>query len=126
MALNNQVILTGRLGKDPSTHEGKKDNHLFMAFSMATQDSYKDKDEEWHQKEAIWHNVLIFNPKLFEVVKSLKKGHRVEVTGSISYQQFSARIKGKTVKKKDASIVGHAVEHKPLPQSAGDHPAPTQ
>ena len=125
MTTNNQVILTGNLGSEARIlGEGDK---LFAAFSIATQDSYKDKQDEWKQKETIWHNVLTFNPELVELVKAFKKGTRLQVTGSLSYREFTYKPpKGKTIKKREASVIAHAIEAKPLvKKSAPAEPEPS-
>lgn len=107
----NKVILRGRLGTKPKTYEGKKDKKLFATFSLATQQSYKDKNDQWQQKATIWHNnMLVFNPKLVDLVKTFNKGALLKVTGSLNYKKFSSRIKGKTVKKDEVSIIVHSIE----------------
>lgn len=87
----------------------------FAVFSMATADSYQDENEQWVQKETIWHKVLVFSPKLQEQIKSLKKGTRVQITGAIAYQPFTTILEdGRTVTKQEASIIAHKLEPKPL------------
>lgn len=113
MAQNNVVILTGNTGGEARQleHKGK----AFAAFSLATQDSYKDKDEEYQKKATIWHSVLVFSPKLVELTKAFKKGTRLEVTGSLSYREFPYKPKrGKTIMKREASIIASKIEAKPL------------
>ena len=107
----NKVTLTGRLGGKPRLYEGKNDKKLFAVFSLATQESYKGKDEEWKQKETVWHNnILVFNPKLVELTKTFNKGALLKVTGALSYKKFSSRAKGKTVKKDEACIIARTID----------------
>lgn len=86
MAINNTVTLIGNMGSEADIIE--TENTTFAAVSIATTDSYKDDKGEWHELATIWHNVLTFNPKLIEVLKNLKKGTRLEITGSLSYRPY--------------------------------------
>lgn len=118
MAYNNTVKLIGNMGSEARLieNEGK----LFAAFSLATTDSYKDDKEQWHDQETIWHDILVFNPRVVEQVKALKKGTRLEVAGSLSYRPFeTASEDGKPIKKKEASIIGHKLELRPLVKKVG-------
>ena len=113
MALNNRVTLTGNLGGEARIHD--KEGKLFAAFSLATRDSYKNGDEEWQEKKVVWHNVLTFNPNLVQLLKTFKKGARIEVTGALSYKQFPHKLKGgKTVNKREASVIAHKIDPKPI------------
>lgn len=112
---NNTVALTGNMGAEAKIIE--QEGKTFATFSLATADSYLDDNEQWVQKETIWHKVLVFSPHVVQQVKSLKKGTRVQVYGSLSYQEFQAILEdGRTVTKKEASVVIHKVELKPLPK----------
>jgi len=86
MAINNSVTLIGNMGSDADIID--TDNTTFAAVSIATTDSYKDDNGDWQELATIWHNVLTFNPKLIEVLKNLKKGSRLEITGSLSYRPY--------------------------------------
>lgn len=113
MAYNNSVQLTGNTGAEVRIIE--TENRKFAAFSIATTDSYKDQDDNWQEKETVWHNVVAFNPKLIEMLKSLKKGTRLSITGSLSYRPFEVQDgEGKTITKKEASIVAGKIEQAPL------------
>ena len=113
MAYNNVVILTGNLGDNARIVE--KDDKLFAAFSMATQESYKDENDQWQKTDAVWHKVLAFDNELIQLAKTLDKGTRITITGSLSYREFSHKPRGKkAVKKREASIIAHNIEPKPL------------
>jgi single-strand DNA-binding protein len=91
-----------------------EENH-FAAFSLATTDSYKDESGEWQDKETIWHSILAFNPVVIEVVKNLKKGTRLKITGSLSYRPFEVMNgEGEIITKKEAAIIAAQVEQAPL------------
>jgi single-strand DNA-binding protein len=83
----NKVILKGRLGDDPkssATSTGK----IKTAFSVATDESWKDKDGKW-QSITEWHNVVIWKAPLAEVVaQNVKKGDCVSVEGKIKTRSY--------------------------------------
>lgn len=113
MAYNNTIILTGNMGAEAKIVE--QDGKTFAAFSIATTDSYLDDNEQWVQKDTRWHNVLVFFPHVIQQIKSLKKGTRLELTGSLSYRSFSTILEdGREVTKNEASVIAHKVELKPL------------
>ena len=113
MAINNTAILTGNLGAEAQVIE--TGSTTFAAIRLATTDSYKDEEKgEWVELETIWHNVIAFNPKVIQVLKSLKKGSRVEVTGSLSYRPYKVRVDEKEITKQEASIIARKVELAPL------------
>ncbi|MEL6719755.1 MAG: single-stranded DNA-binding protein [Bacteroidota bacterium] len=113
MAINNTVELIGNIGSEARIIETTEST--FATVSIATTDSYKDKDDNWQDKETIWHNVIVFNPKLIESLKSFKKGTRLKVIGSLDYRIFEVQDgEGKIIKKKEVSIIGRKIEQAPL------------
>lgn len=117
MAINNSVTLIGNMGEEAQIIE--TENTTFASLSLATADSYKDENEEWQQAATIWHNVLTFNPKLIQSLKSLKKGTRIEIEGALSYRPYEAQIvtkdgEVKTITKQEASIIVRKIELAPL------------
>ena len=114
MAINNKVTLIGNMGSEARIIE-TEDNNTFAAFSLATTDSYKDQNEEWQDKETQWHNILVFSSRMIELVKRLKKGTRLEITGSLSYRPFEVVSgDGEVFTKKEVSIIANSVEMAPL------------
>lgn len=113
MAINNTVTLIGNLGAEADVIE--TDNTTFAAIRIATTDSYKDEESgKWVELETVWHNVIAFNPKLIQTLKSFKTGSRIEVTGSLSYRPYEVVLKDKTITKKEASIIAKKIEVAPL------------
>ena len=84
----NKVVLVGNLGRDPEirhTASGAKIAHL----SVATSDTWRDKSGE-RQEKTEWHRVVIFNTNLAEFAeRSLKKGSKVYVEGSLQTRKFT-------------------------------------
>ena len=70
MAGVNKAILVGNLGKDPVRH---LDNGRAVAnFSIATSESYKNKEGERVTKTE-WHNVVLWTPLAEIAERFLKK-----------------------------------------------------
>lgn len=105
MAKNNKVELHGFLGQDAKIME--TDGKTFVSLRIATTDSYKDENDQWQDKESIWHEVLVFRPLAVQFAKELIKGDLVDVTGSISYRPFKDE-KGYT--RYQATIIAGYVE----------------
>lgn len=113
MAYNNQVKLTGNLGAEARIIE--TEGSTFASFSIATTDSYKDKDDNWQEKETVWHNLVSFNPTTIEMLKGIKKGTRLEISGALSYRPFEVQDgEGKIITKKEASVIAYKIEQAPL------------
>ena len=118
MAYNNTVHLTGNLGADPEfiDHE----HNPFAVLSLATTDSYKNKGDQWQNKETIWHRVLVFSPKVIEQVKQYHKGDRIDVIGSLSYKTREVSDHGQSLKIHEAGIVARKIDAAPLPKKQPD------
>ena len=85
----NKVILLGYLGQDPDVRtmqNGKK----VCTFSVATSDSWKDKDTGEKKEKTEWHRVVVFNEGLVGVVENyIKKGTKVYVEGSLQTRKWT-------------------------------------
>lgn len=81
----NKVILLGNVGADPAIREV---NEMKVAsFSLATSESYKDKQGNKVEKTE-WHNLVVWGA-LAKVVESyVKKGDKLYVEGKISYRSY--------------------------------------
>ena len=84
----NKVILVGNLGRDPeirSTQDGQKIANL----SLATSDTWKDRDTGERKARTEWHRVVIFNDKLSSVAEQyLRKGSKVCVEGQLQTRKW--------------------------------------
>lgn len=110
---NNHVVLTGNIGAKPKFIQ--HDKRTFVAFSLATQDRYQDKDQNWKTMPTVWHQILVFNSNLIDAAQKLDKGMRVKITGSLQYRSFDALLDNEqTIKKNEASIVAASIEHAPI------------
>lgn len=95
--LRNTVSLIGHLGKDPEIKEFG-DNNSVTRFSMATNESYKNKDNEWVENTT-WHNVVAWGPKASLCMQLLKKGSLIALEGKLvndSYETKEGETRYKT------------------------------
>ncbi len=82
----NKLMLIGNLGRDAETRF-TTNNVSVTNFSIATTNSYKDKDGNW-QNETTWHNVTSFN--LSDYFKdNLKKGKKFYIEGRITKREYT-------------------------------------
>src|SRR5258708_12673825 len=83
----NKVILIGNLGKDPesrSTAGGQSVTNV----TVATSDSWKDKQTGEQKEKTEWHRVVFFN-RLAEIAgQYLKKGSKVYIEGSLQPRKW--------------------------------------
>lgn len=80
----NKVLLIGHIGQDPKIFE--KESLKVVSFSIATNEKWKQGDEE--KKHTEWHNIVVFG-KLAEVCQRyLKKGMQVYIEGKIRSSKF--------------------------------------
>mgnify|MGYP000689953285 CR=1 FL=1 len=82
----NKVILLGRVGKDPEIKQF--DNGSVANFSIATNESYKNKSGE-RVDVTDWHNISIGMPSLVGIVeKYVKKGDLLYCEGKIKTREY--------------------------------------
>jgi single-strand DNA-binding protein len=82
----NKVTLIGHTGIDPEIKH-LENGTMVARISLATNESYKDKNGEW-QSQAEWHNIVLWRELAERAEKSLKKGMFVYVEGKISYRKY--------------------------------------
>jgi len=83
----NKVILIGNLGKDPEVRYMPSGSAV-TNVTIATSESWKDKQSGEKQERTEWHNVVFFN-RLAEIAgEYLKKGSKVFVEGSLRTRKW--------------------------------------
>ena len=82
----NKVILVGNLGKDPEVRH-LENNNVVAKFSIATNESYKDKSGEW-QNLTEWHDVVAWRYLAQVAERDLKKGSQVYVEGKLTHRKY--------------------------------------
>jgi single-strand DNA-binding protein len=84
----NKVMLIGNLGKDPEVRSFQNGGKV-CNFSLATSESWKDKNSGERREKTDWHNVAIFNENLVRIAEQyLKKGSKVYVEGSLQTRKW--------------------------------------
>ena len=83
----NKVILVGNLGNDPDVRY-TANGAAVSNISIATSESWKDKESGEQQEKTEWHRVVFFG-KLAEIVAEyLKKGSQVYVEGRLQTRKW--------------------------------------
>ena len=84
----NKVILVGNLGQDPEVRYMPNGNGV-ANISIATTDSWKDKNTGQMQERTEWHRVVLFG-KLAEVAgEYLRKGSQVYIEGRLQTRKWT-------------------------------------
>jgi len=86
MAGVNKVILVGNLGKDPELRR-LENGTAVTKFSLATSDSYKDKDGN-RVDQTEWHNIVLWRGLAEVAEKYLKKGSQIYIEGKIKSRSW--------------------------------------
>jgi single stranded DNA-binding protein len=95
-------MLRGFLGKDPEKRQVRGNGTNFTVLSVATQQSWKDSNEEWQTKTE-WHRVVAFNRLGESIAESLHKGDHVLVDGLLVSSKYE-REDDKSKKAKAAKV----------------------
>jgi single-strand DNA-binding protein len=84
----NKVILIGNLGRDPETRSFANGGQV-CSFSIATSESWKDRNTGERRERTEWHNVSIFSEPLAKVAQNyLKKGSKVYIEGQLETREY--------------------------------------
>lgn len=115
----NKVILVGNLGKDPELRYTGSGTAV-CNFSLATSDSYKDKDGNVVETTE-WHNIVAWQNLAEICAKYLKKGSQIYVEGLLqtrSYEDKEGVTKYITeVKMREMTMLGGASGESSSPAS---------
>ena len=84
----NKVLLIGNLGNDPEVRN-TQDGRSLCTFSIATSESWKDKNSGEKRDKTEWHRVVIFNEGLVRIAEQyLKKGSKVYLEGQLQTRKW--------------------------------------
>ena len=84
----NKVLLIGRLGADPEIKQMVNGKNV-ARFSLATSNTWKDKNTGEKKEKTEWHRIVIFNEGLVNVVKQyVKKGAQVYIEGQLTTRKW--------------------------------------
>ena len=85
----NKVILVGNLGKDPEIRR-TQDGRPIANLSIATSETWRDKNSGERKEKTEWHRVVVFNEGLCKVAEQyLKKGAKVYIEGALQTRKWT-------------------------------------
>lgn len=84
----NKVILVGNLGADPDVKR-TQDGRPIVNLSIATSESWRDKNSGERRDKTEWHRVVIFSEGLCKIAENyLKKGSKVYLEGALQTRKW--------------------------------------
>lgn len=84
----NKVTLIGNLGADPDVRTMQNGGEV-CNLSVATTDTWKDKNSGERREKTEWHRVVVFSPGLVTVCKNyLKKGSKIYLEGQLETRSW--------------------------------------
>ena len=90
----NKVLLIGRLGADPDIKQMVNGKSV-ARLSIATSNTWKDKNTGEKKEKTEWHRVVIFNEGLVKVVQQyVKKGAQVYIEGQLTTRKWKDEKSG--------------------------------
>tara|TARA_Y100001958_G_C20962594_1_gene360769 strand:- start:191 stop:646 length:456 start_codon:yes stop_codon:yes gene_type:complete len=90
----NKVQLIGRLGADPEVKQMVNGKSV-ARLSLATSQSWKDKNSGEKKEKTEWHRIVVFNEGLVNVVQQyLKKGAQVYIEGQLTTRKWKDEQSG--------------------------------
>jgi single-strand DNA-binding protein len=85
----NKVILVGNLGADPEIRRLNSGDPV-VNLSVATSETWRDKQSGERRERTEWHRVVIFNENLAKVAENyLKKGAKVYIEGQLQTRKWT-------------------------------------
>jgi single-strand DNA-binding protein len=86
----NKVIIVGNCGQDPETRFMPSGGAV-TNLSIATSESWKDKNTGEQQERTEWHRVVFFN-RLAEIAgEYVKKGSKLYIEGSLRTRKWQGQ-----------------------------------
>ena len=84
----NKVIIMGNLGKDPEIRNFPNGGRV-CNFSVATSETWRDKNSGEKQERTQWHNISILSDPLVNIAERfLKKGSKVYLEGQLQTRKW--------------------------------------
>jgi len=103
----NKVLLIGRLGADPEIKQMINGKSV-ARISLATSQSWKDKNTGEKKEKTEWHRIVVFNEGLVNVVQQyLKKGAQVYIEGQLSTRKWKDEKSGQDKYSTEVVIQGY-------------------
>ena len=90
----NKVILIGNLGKDPEVRSFQNGGRV-CNLTIATSESWKDKESSEIRQKTEWHRIVVYNEKLIELIeKYIHKGSKIHVEGQLETRKYTDEASG--------------------------------
>ena len=84
----NKVILVGNLGRDPEVRSFQNGGRV-CNLSLATSETWKDRNTGERREKTEWHRVVVFNDPLINVCERfLRKGSKIYVEGQLETRKW--------------------------------------
>jgi single-strand DNA-binding protein len=92
-----EVNLIGFVGKDAEVKAAQDNSTNFTVLSLATKESWKNKQTNEWESRTEWHRILVFG-KLADFAATLTKGAHIEVEGTLRSREQTLELKGSSKK----------------------------
>ena len=103
----NKVLLIGRIGADPEIKQMVNGKNV-ARLSLATSQTWKDKNTGEKKEKTEWHRIVVFNEGLVNVVQQyLKKGAQIYVEGQLSTRKWKDEQSGQDKYSTEIIIQGY-------------------
>ncbi len=115
--------LRGFLGKDAIT-KSITNCKIFVAFSVATKSSYKDKQTGEWVSQTFWHRITAFGkPAVDANNQQLRKGDYVEIEGELRSSEYTAEAGENKSQRRSWEVRANSITRLPAP---GKHDVPVE
>jgi single-strand DNA-binding protein len=85
----NKVIIIGSVGQDPEIRT-TQDGREIASFSVATSESWKDKNSGEKKEKTEWHRIVVFSSGISGIVKNyVKKGSKLYIEGQLQTRKWT-------------------------------------
>lgn len=115
MAGINKVILVGNLGRDPEMRYTQNQVPV-CTFSMATSETYKDRNSGERITQTEWHNIVLWRGLAETANQYLRKGAQVYIEGKLQTRSWEDQS---GQKRYTTEIVGDVMQFLDRPSEGG-------
>lgn len=86
----NRATLIGRVGKDPEIKKTTNGSKV-ANFTIATSESWKDKNTGEKNEKTMWHNLVVWDERLIDGIlsKYVHKGDEILIEGQIENRKYT-------------------------------------
>ncbi len=103
----NKVLLIGRLGADPEIKQMVNSKSV-ARLSLATSQTWKDKNSGEKKEKTEWHRIVVFNEGLVNVIRQyIKKGTQLYVEGQLTTRKWKDEQTGQDKYSTEVVVQGY-------------------